>query len=160
MLRCSLVGNKGCHVQRGPVTPFTSHQQDGVLMELGPDQGVHLGHVTAQPEQPASDCRQDQHALDDAEREEWPEQGGQQVIYDSVTRKSTPSVTGSGHGNAYGNYSPPVGSLGRHDRQHDADDTPQHGEDQERKERGTHLEEFTCFLNTSNFHKRWQLTVT
>lgn len=60
--------DEGLQLQSGHVAPLARHQQDGVLMQLGPDQGVHLRHVAAQPEQPTSDCGQDQDALDDAER--------------------------------------------------------------------------------------------
>lgn len=45
------------------VAPFACHDQDGVLMQFGTDEWVHLGHVTAEPEQPAGGRRQDQDAL-------------------------------------------------------------------------------------------------
>lgn len=64
-----LHGDPGINLQGIVVAPFTGHQQDGVLMELGSNQRIHLRHVAAEPEQPASDCSQDQDALDDAGRE-------------------------------------------------------------------------------------------
>ena len=42
------------------VAPVVVHGGHGVSVQDGPDQGVHLGHVAAQPEQPAAGARQDQ----------------------------------------------------------------------------------------------------
>lgn len=54
----------GVHVGQG-VSPFAGHDQDRVLVQFRSNQGVHLGHVTAQPEKPTGDRGQYQNALND-----------------------------------------------------------------------------------------------
>lgn len=48
------------------ITPFACHNQDRVLVQFGANQWVHLGHVAAEPEQPASGRGQYQNALDNS----------------------------------------------------------------------------------------------
>lgn len=64
MVRVFRRGCPGVHIGQW-VSPFAGHDQDGVLVQFGSDQRVHLGHVTAQPEKPTGDRGQYQHALDD-----------------------------------------------------------------------------------------------
>lgn len=54
----------GVHIGQR-VAPLPGHNQDRVLVQFGANQRVHLGHVAAQPEQPAGDRGQYQHALND-----------------------------------------------------------------------------------------------
>lgn len=54
----------GVHVGQR-VSPFAGHDQDRVLVQFRSNQGVHLGHVTAQPEKPTGDRGQYQDALND-----------------------------------------------------------------------------------------------
>lgn len=48
------------------IAPFTGHNQDGVLMKFRSDKWIHLGHVAAEPEQPAGGRGQYQDALHDS----------------------------------------------------------------------------------------------
>lgn len=48
MVRVFRRGCPGVHIGQR-VSPFAGHDQDGVLVQFGSDQRVHLGHVTAQP---------------------------------------------------------------------------------------------------------------
>lgn len=57
--------DKAIHIGKG-IAPFTGHDQDGVLMQFGADKWIHLGHVAAEPEQPAGGRGQDQDALHDS----------------------------------------------------------------------------------------------
>ena len=45
-------------IMQGP--PVGLHGEPGLGVQLRPQQGVHLGHVAAQPEQPAAGSRQTQ----------------------------------------------------------------------------------------------------
>lgn len=64
MVRVVRWGSPGVHVGQR-VSPFAGHDQDRVLVEFRSNQGVHLGHVTAQPEKPTGDRGQYQDALND-----------------------------------------------------------------------------------------------
>lgn len=57
-------GCPGVHIGQR-VSPFAGHDQDRVLVQFRSNQGVHLGHVAAQPEKPTGDRGQYQDALND-----------------------------------------------------------------------------------------------
>lgn len=48
------------------IAPFTCHDQDSVLVKFRSDKWIHLGHVAAEPEQPAGGRGQYQDALHDS----------------------------------------------------------------------------------------------
>lgn len=57
--------DKTFHIRKR-IAPFTCHNQDSVLMKFGSDKWIHLGHVAAEPEQPAGGRGQYKDALHDS----------------------------------------------------------------------------------------------
>lgn len=57
-----VLGHETIHIGKR-IAPFTCHNQDGVLVQLGTNEGIHLSHVAAKPEQPAGGRGQNQDAL-------------------------------------------------------------------------------------------------